>query len=84
MHVRVGAATPLPGSTFPVPVPFIGVGHLAIDRDARDPAVAGLAAQRLLTRLLAAFPAGTLRVLAVDGGALGAPFAPFRRSCRPA
>jgi S-DNA-T family DNA segregation ATPase FtsK/SpoIIIE len=74
--LRVGDAQPLPGVGFPVIVPFVGVGHLTIDRDARDPAVAGLL-RSVLTRLLAALPAGTLRILAVDGGALGAPLAPF-------
>jgi hypothetical protein len=75
--VRVGDAQPLPGVGFPVVVPFVGVGHLTIDVDARDPVVAGLL-RSVLTRLLAAFPAGQLRILAVDGGALGAPLAPFR------
>jgi DNA segregation ATPase FtsK/SpoIIIE, S-DNA-T family len=74
--IRVGDAQPLPGVGFPVIVPFIGVGHLTIDVDARDPVVAGLL-RSVLTRLLAAFPAGVLRILAVDGGALGAPLAPF-------
>jgi hypothetical protein len=74
--VRIGEAEPVPGAAFGVVVPLTGVGHLAIDRDARDPAVAGLL-RSVLTRLLASFPAGTLRVLAVDGGALGAPLAPF-------
>jgi hypothetical protein len=74
--IRIGDAEPVPGAAFGVVVPLTGVGHLAIDRDARDPAVAGLL-RSVLTRLLAAFPAGTLRILAVDGGALGAPLAPF-------
>ena len=74
--VRVADAQPLPGVGFPVIVPFIGVGHITIDRDARDPAVAGLL-RSVLTRVLAAFPVGVLRILAVDGGALGAPLAPF-------
>jgi S-DNA-T family DNA segregation ATPase FtsK/SpoIIIE len=75
--IRVADAQPLPGVGFPVIVPFIGVGHIAIDRDARDPAVAGLL-RSLITRLLASYPPGMLRILAVDGGALGAPLAPFR------
>lgn len=75
--IRVADAQPLPGVGFPVIVPFIGVGHIAIDRDARDPAVAGLL-RSLVTRLLASYPTGMLRILAVDGGALGAPLAPFR------
>jgi S-DNA-T family DNA segregation ATPase FtsK/SpoIIIE len=39
--------------------------------------VAGLL-RSLISRLLASYPAGMLRLLAVDGGALGAPLAPFR------
>jgi S-DNA-T family DNA segregation ATPase FtsK/SpoIIIE len=74
--IRIGDAEPVPGAGFPVVVPLTGAGHLTIDRDARDPAVAGLL-RSVLTRLLASFPAGTLRILAVDGGALGAPLAPF-------
>jgi S-DNA-T family DNA segregation ATPase FtsK/SpoIIIE len=74
--IRIGDAEPVPGAGFGVVVPLTGVGHLTIDRDARDPAVAGFL-RSVLTRLLAAFPAGTLRILAVDGGALGAPLAPF-------
>jgi S-DNA-T family DNA segregation ATPase FtsK/SpoIIIE len=77
LMIRVADAHPLPGVDFPVIVPFIGVGHIAIDRDARDPAVAGLL-RALITRLLASYPPGMLRLLAVDGGALGAPLAPFR------
>lgn len=77
VHLRVADAQPLPGVGFPVVLPFIGVGHIAIDRDARDPAVAGLL-RSMIIRLLASYPAGMLRILAVDGGALGAPLAPFR------
>ncbi len=75
--IRIADAHPLPGVGFPVVVPLIGAGHLTIDRDGRDPAVAGLL-RALITRLLAAFPPGVLRILAVDGGALGAALAPFR------
>ncbi|MCE0536822.1 hypothetical protein LWF15_15045 [Kineosporia rhizophila] len=74
--IRVADAQPLPGVGFPVVVPFVGVGHIALEADARDPAVAGLL-RSIITRLVAAFPAGQLRILAVDGGALGAPLAPF-------
>ncbi|GAB6901437.1 FtsK/SpoIIIE domain-containing protein [Kineosporia succinea] len=74
--IRIGDAQPLPGVGFPVVVPFTGVGHIALDTDARDPAVAGLL-RSVITRLVASFPAGQLRLLAVDGGALGAPLAPF-------
>jgi DNA segregation ATPase FtsK/SpoIIIE, S-DNA-T family len=75
--IRVADAQPLPGVGFPVILPFIGVGHIAVDRDARDPVVAGLL-RSLIVRLLASYPPGMLRLLAVDGGALGAPLAPFR------
>jgi hypothetical protein len=78
MYVRAGTATPAPGATFAVPVPFLGAGHLAIDRDARDRRVAGWL-RGLLLRSLAALPEGSLRVLPVDGGTLGAVFAPFRQ-----
>ncbi|MBT0768010.1 hypothetical protein KIH74_03685 [Kineosporia sp. J2-2] len=74
--IRVADAQPLPGVGFPVIVPFTGIGHIALDLDARDPVVAGLL-RSIITRLVAAFPAGQLRILAVDGGALGAPLAPF-------
>ena len=75
--IRVGDAQPLPGVGFPVIVPFVGIGHITVDKDARDPVVAGLL-RSLIIRLLASYPAGMLRILAVDGGALGAPLAPFR------
>ena len=75
--VRIGAGLPVPEASFAVVIPLIGTGHLAIAADARDPAVMGLL-RSLLSRLLAAFQPGAIRVLAVDGGALGAPFAPFR------
>jgi S-DNA-T family DNA segregation ATPase FtsK/SpoIIIE len=78
MHVRLGTATPVPGCTFTVAAPFLGAGHLAIDRDARDRRVAGWL-QGLLLRATAALPEGALRVLPVDGGTLGAVFAPFRQ-----
>src|SRR5688572_27644714 len=31
MHVRIGTTIPFLGTTFRVPVPFLGAGHLAID-----------------------------------------------------
>jgi hypothetical protein len=71
--VRVGVARPLDDAGFPVVLPLVGAGHLAIDADARDPRVAGLL-RSLVLRLLAAAPAGTLRVLTVDGVATFAPF----------
>lgn len=76
-YLRVGVAYPAPKMRFPALVPLLGVGHLAVSADAREPAVAGLL-RSLLTRCLAALPVGCLRILAVDGVALGAPFMPFR------
>lgn len=78
MFLRAGTATPAPEASFLVPVPFLGVGHLAIDRDCRDPRVAGWF-RGLLLRTLAALPEGAVRVLPVDGATLGAVFAPFRQ-----
>ncbi|WP_422734602.1 FtsK/SpoIIIE domain-containing protein [Micromonospora sp. WMMD558] len=73
--VRVGTAAPLDDARFPALVPLIGTGNLAIDTDARDPRVAGLL-RAVLLRLLAATPAGSLLVRAVDGtGTALAPFA---------
>ncbi|HEX6076291.1 MAG TPA: FtsK/SpoIIIE domain-containing protein [Micromonosporaceae bacterium] len=77
MALRLGAATPVDGAHFPVLIPLLGAGHLTIDTDARDSRVSGLLRSALL-RLLAACPAGTLRVLPVDGGTVGATFAPFQ------
>jgi DNA segregation ATPase FtsK/SpoIIIE, S-DNA-T family len=77
VHVRAGTAEPLPGLAFPALVPVLGGNHLAIDAEARDPRVAALL-RSLVVRLLGAFPAGTLRVLAADPMALGATFHPLR------
>ena len=77
-YVRVGEIELLPGCTFPVPVPFIGAGHLIIDKDGRDPAVARWL-RGILVRNLAALPADQLRVLTIDGASLGEAFEPFRR-----
>jgi hypothetical protein len=71
--VRVGVARPLDDAGFPVVLPLVGAGHLAIDADTRDPRVAGLL-RSLVLRLLAAAPAGALRILTVDGVATFAPF----------
>jgi hypothetical protein len=73
LFVRVGQAHPLDDASFPVVLPLLGTGHLAVDADARDPRVAALL-RSLVLRLLAACPAGSLRVLAVDGAATFAPF----------
>lgn len=74
--VRLGVAQPLDDTRFPVLVPLLGAGHLAIDADARDPRVAGLL-RSVLLRLLAAAPAGSLLVRAVDAAGAGTVFAPF-------
>jgi S-DNA-T family DNA segregation ATPase FtsK/SpoIIIE len=77
MYLRVGAARPVPDSAFPAVAPFVGVGHLSVDTDAGDPAVAGWL-RAVLLRTVAALPDGALRVLPVDGATLGTVFAPFR------
>ncbi len=77
MTVRLGDANPVPDSMFGVVVPFIGAGHVAIDRDARDDAVARWL-RGMLLRTVTALPEGTVRVAPVDGATLGAVFAPFR------
>ncbi|MFI5932462.1 FtsK/SpoIIIE domain-containing protein [Actinoplanes sp. NPDC051494] len=74
--VRLGVAQPLDDARFPAIVPLLGSGHLTVDADARDPRVSGLL-RCLLLRLLAAAPAGSLLVRAVDGTGGGAVFAPF-------
>ena len=73
--VRIGASPVADG--FPVVVPFVGAGHLCLDADAADVRVAGFL-RGVLLRVLAAMPAGSVRVLAVDGGGLGGTFAPLR------
>ncbi len=74
--VRLGTAQPLDDARFPAVVPLLGTGHLTVDADARDPRVAGLL-RSVLLRLLAAAPAGSLLVRAVDGTGGGSVFAPF-------
>jgi DNA segregation ATPase FtsK/SpoIIIE, S-DNA-T family len=74
--VRLGVAQPLDDARFPALVPLLGTGHLTFDADARDPRVSGLL-RCLLLRLLAAAPAGSLLVRAVDGTGGGTVFAPF-------
>lgn len=76
--VRVGDTMPISGATFPVGAPFLGAGHLVIDKDGQDPAVARWL-RGILLRSLAAVPADQLRVLTIDGATLGEVFAPFRR-----
>jgi DNA segregation ATPase FtsK/SpoIIIE, S-DNA-T family len=74
--VRLGVAQPLDDASFPAIVPLLGTGHLTIDASATDSRVFGLL-RCLLLRLLAAAPAGSLLVRAVDGVGGGAVFAPF-------
>ncbi len=74
--VRVGIAQPLDDVRFPAVVPLLGAGHLTVDGTATDPRVFGLL-RSLLVRLLAAAPAGSLLVRAVDGVGGGSVFAPF-------
>jgi len=71
--VRIGTAYPLDDASFPVVVPL---GHLALAGDARDLRVAGVL-RAVLLRLLAAAPAGSLLVRAVDP--TGTVFGPFAR-----
>jgi hypothetical protein len=74
--VRLGVAQPLDDARFPAIVPLLGTGHLTIDATATDTRVFGLL-RCLLLRLLAAAPAGSLLVRAVDGVGGGSVFAPF-------
>jgi DNA segregation ATPase FtsK/SpoIIIE, S-DNA-T family len=74
--VRVGVAQPLDDARFPAVVPLLGTGHLTIDTSATDARVFGLL-RSVLLRLLAAAPAGSLLVRAVDGTGGGTVFAPF-------
>ncbi len=73
--VRVGTATPLPDAPFPVLVPLLGHGHLAIDalpQDLRTPALL----RSIALRLVAAVTPGALRIRAADP--TGAVFAAFQ------
>ncbi|MFJ8578740.1 FtsK/SpoIIIE domain-containing protein [Micromonospora sp. NPDC093277] len=74
--VRLGEATTLDGG-FPALVPLAGGTHLAVDTDARDPRVGELL-RSMVVRLLAAAPAGTVRVAGLDPAAFGAAFLPLR------
>lgn len=74
--VRVGEATTLDGG-FPVLLPLAGGIHLAVDCDARDPRVGELL-RAVVVRLLAAAPAGAVRVAGIDTVAFGAAFLPLR------
>ncbi|WP_425463556.1 FtsK/SpoIIIE domain-containing protein [Micromonospora olivasterospora] len=74
--VRIGEATTLDGG-FPVLVPLGGGCHLTVDADARDLRVGELL-RTVVLRLLAAAPAGTVRVAGIDTVAFGATFLPLR------
>jgi hypothetical protein len=63
--VRIGQAQTFDDASFPVLVPLLRAGHIAIDADARDPRVAGLL-RALLVRLLAAGPPESIQVRVVD------------------
>jgi hypothetical protein len=76
LYVRIGTAQPLDDARFPMVVPLLGVGHLTTDADAHDARIAGML-RSLLLRLMAATPAGSLLIRAVDGTGGGAVFAPF-------
>ncbi|MDQ1293213.1 MAG: segregation ATPase FtsK/SpoIIIE, family [Actinomycetota bacterium] len=73
--LRIGTVHPV-SEGFPLLVPFLSSGHLAIDTDARDERVAGLL-RGVLLRVLAAVPTGSVRVLPVDAGTLGSTFTPL-------
>jgi hypothetical protein len=75
LALRVGVASPLPGVQFPVLVPLLGIGHLAIDAAPHHPAAIGLL-RSIVLRLLAAATPGTLRVRGIDP--TGVAFAPFQ------
>ncbi|RIV38335.1 FtsK/SpoIIIE domain-containing protein [Micromonospora radicis] len=74
--VRLGEAVTA-GGGFPVLVPLGAGHHLAVDADARNPAVAGLL-RALVLRLLATAVPGGVRVAGLDSAALGATFGPLR------
>lgn len=74
--VRLGIAQPFDDARFPAVVPLLGTGHLTIDQSVTDSRVFGLL-RSLLLRLLAAAPAGSLLVRAVDGTGGGLVFQPF-------
>lgn len=77
--VRVGQAHPLDDTGFPVMVPLLGAGHVAMDADARDLRVAGLL-RTLVLRLLAAAPRGSVQIRIVDSAGVGAVFSAFQTS----
>ncbi|WP_312034032.1 FtsK/SpoIIIE domain-containing protein [Actinoplanes sp. TBRC 11911] len=78
--VRLGVAQPLDDARFPAVVPLLGTGHLTVDATATDARVFALI-RSVLLRLLAAAPAGSLLIRAVDGTGDGTVFAPFAGLC---
>jgi hypothetical protein len=74
--VRVGQAHPLDDARFPVVVPLLRAGHIAIDADARDNRVAALL-RSLVLRLLASSPPGSVRIRTVDAAGVGSTFGGF-------
>jgi hypothetical protein len=74
--VRVGQAHPLDDARFPVIVPLLRAGHIAIDADARDNRVAALL-RSLVLRLLASSPPGSVRIRTVDAAENGGTFVGF-------
>lgn len=74
--VRVGQAHPLDDAGFPVIVPLLRAGHIAIDADARDNRVAALL-RSLVLRLLASSPPGSVRIRTVDAAESVATFSGF-------
>ncbi|WP_433055625.1 hypothetical protein [Dactylosporangium sp. CS-033363] len=71
--VRVGQAHPLDDARFPVIVPLLRAGHIAIDADARDARVGGLL-RSLVLRLLASSPPGSVRIRTIDAVVDGGTF----------
>jgi hypothetical protein len=74
--VRLGIAQAVDDARFPAVIPLLGTGHLTVDATATDSRVFGLL-RSILLRLLAAAPAGSLLIRAVDGIGGGEVFAPF-------
>lgn len=75
-YIRLGLARPLEDVHFPVVVPLLGTGHVAIDADARDARVAGLL-RSLILRLLASSRPGSVRMRVVDAACRGETIAAF-------
>jgi hypothetical protein len=65
LFIRIGTAQPLDDARFPVVVPLLRAGHLAVNADARDQRVAALL-RSLALRLLAASRPGSVTIKVVD------------------